>query len=636
MLKKITSFIILFTVLFILSKTFSTNVYAENEFIVDTNVDYNIGDTGITRVSHNTTLENAFPTIYATSYTLTLENIDPTDIKAYQGNKELITEEITKDNITLIKVYFDDNLIGKGKSRNFSINFNVDDVASRTGEVWEISIPRLSDESAFRDYTATIYVPADFGLESYISPDPLTRNESESSHVYTFNKDAIKDSPIQIGFGEFQVFVFKLSYHLENPLNEFAETTIPLPPDTAFQKVYYELISPEPSKTTRDADGNWIATYKLKPRERVDVHAHGSVQIFAAAHNSLTPTKRSLGNNLLGNEYWQVDSEIISSIASTLNGPKEIYDYVVDTLSYDYERVRPNVQRMGAKEALNNPSSAICMEFTDLFIALARASGIPAREINGYAYTENPEIQPLSLVSDVLHAWPEYWDEATSAWTPVDPTWGDTTNGLDYFDKLDLRHFTFVIHGEDPSKPYAPGSYKLGPNPQKDVYVNFGKLPTERSPDINLSASVSKNFPYLNTVVSLEVRNEGPTALYNTTPVLHTDGQTESLDTIDFLPPFSSKEVEVKIPFSFLGVNTPETIIIEVDSEKVEVPSYKSMVILNSLIMVFLSFSVIVVILLLVIRFRKRTKPTNEKTKKDIPEKPEENNKQERLPENSS
>ena len=636
MFKKFTNALILIVIFFTLTTIFFSNVYAEKEFIVDTNVDYKISGTGITRVSHNTTLENAYPTIYATSYTLTLENIDPTNINAYQGNKELKIEEITKDNITLIKVKFNDNLIGKGKSRNFSINFDVNDVASRTGEVWEISIPRLSNESAFRDYTTTIYVPTDFGLESYITPEPLTRNESDSYHVYTFNKETIKDSPIQIGFGEFQVFVFKLSYHLENPLNEFAETTIPLPPDTAFQKVYYELVSPEPLKITRDADGNWIATYKLKPRERLDVQAQGSVQIFAAAHNSLTPTKKSLENNLLGNESWLADNEKIISIASTLNGPRDIYDYVVSTLSYDYERVRPNIQRMGALEALNNPNSAICMEFTDLFIALSRASGIPAREVNGYAYTENPEIQPLSLVSDVLHAWPEYWDEAAGAWTPVDPTWGNTTNGLDYFDKLDLRHFTFVIHGEDPSRPYPPGSYKLGPNPQKDVYVNFGKLPTERSPDIKLSAGVSKNFPYLNTVVTLNIRNDGPIALYNITPLLHTDSQTERLDRIDFLPPFSTEEVEIKIPFSFLGINTPETIIIEVDSEKVEVPSYKSMVIINSLIMVFLSFSVVVVILLLIIRYRKRSLSKNENTKDGIPEKPEENSQQGKLPENSS
>ena len=517
MFKKVITILITFLALILISTQLSLPAYAENEFIIDANVDYKVNNDGITEISHNTTLENAFSTIYATSYTLALENINTSNIRAFQGNTELTVEETKKDNLTLIKVIFPNNLIGKGKSRIFSIVFEADDFASRTGEVWEVSIPRLANSDSFRDYNATVYVPTSFGFESYISPDPITKNENKDYRIYTFSKDLIKDSPIQAGFGKFQIFNFKLNYHLENPLNEFAETTIPLPPDTSFQKVYYETIDPLPKDIKRDPDGNWLATYKLKPRERIDVSASGNVQIFSSEHTVFVRSEENLQNNLVGNEFWTVDSEIITSIAQTLNGPKEIYDYVIDTLSYDYERVRPNIQRLGAQEALKNPTSAICMEFTDLFITLSRASGIPAREINGYAYTENPEIQPLSLVADVLHSWPEYWDETRGVWIPVDPTWGDTTDGLDYFDKLDLRHFTFVVHGEDASKPYAPGSYKLGPNPQKDVYVSFGKLPSKRDAVVNLDANVSKNFPYLNTVVTLSIENEGPIALYDVT-----------------------------------------------------------------------------------------------------------------------
>ena len=139
---------------------------------------------------------------------------------------------------------------------------------------------------------------------------------------------------------------------------------------------------------------------------------------------------------------------IIIDEAKNLKTAKGIYDFVSTKLKYDYERVKPNVERLGAVNALNNPNSAICMEFTDLFIALARAAGIPAREVNGFAYTENPKIQPLSLVNDVLHAWPEYYDYEKGVWIPVDPTWASTTGGVDYFNKLDLRHFTFVMHGK--------------------------------------------------------------------------------------------------------------------------------------------------------------------------------------------
>ncbi|NCC70435.1 hypothetical protein EOM09_02540, partial [bacterium] len=44
---------------------------------------------------------------------------------------------------------------------------------------------------------------------------------------------------------------------------------------------------------------------------------------------------------------------------------------------------------------LNLPNSSICTDFTDLFITLARAKGIPAREVQGFAYTNNSKIKPI-------------------------------------------------------------------------------------------------------------------------------------------------------------------------------------------------------------------------------------------------
>ena len=419
------------------------------------------------------------------------------------------------------------------------------------------------------------------------------------------------------------ILSFKLSYHLENPLNDYAETTIPIPPDSAFQKIYYESIDPLPASIDMDSDGNWIATYKLKPRERIDVNVTGSVQIFSKEREFNTPSEEVLSNNLESNEFWTHDDPNIIAISKTLNTPKDIYDYTVNSLSYDYERVRPNIQRLGAIKALEHPDSAICMEFTDLFIALSRASGIPAREVNGYAYTENPEIQPLSLVADVLHAWPEYWDSERQAWIPVDPTWGDTTSGINYFDKLDLRHFTFVIHGGDPVKPYAPGSYKLGPNPQKDVYVNFGKLPDEKEANIDLSAIVSRKFPYFDSVIKVTIDNKGPTALYNVSPSIITNLGENDAENIEFLSPFSKKDVYIKIPFSFLGLNTPDNVSIKVQDSVVEVSSYKTIVIINSMIILFLIFTLIIVILLLAFKLKGRAGTKNENTQSGEPKQTE-------------
>ena len=578
------------------------DIYAQEEFIIDVNVNYNVQNTGITKVTHTITLENALSNLYAQSYLLNLENIDPINPVSFEGNKQLALTRTEKNDTVSIQVNFDDAVVGKGKVRTFTISFEESNFASRTGEVWEISIPRLSESNNFRSYNINLVVPSSFGKEAYISPDPISIDVEENMISYRFNKVGIQKTGITAGFGKFQVFSFSLNYHLENPLNKTASTEIAIPPDTAFQKIYYDSINPAPEEVYLDEDGNWLAVYILDPRERIDVIAMGTVQIYANPRKIQTFTSETLQNNLKETEYWQVNDPQIQNLAGTLRTPKAIYDFVSTNLSYSYDRVKPNVARYGASKALTNPNDAICMEYTDFFIALVRAAGIPAREINGFAYTENPEIQPLSLVADVLHAWPEYWDEQKQVWIPVDPTWGSTTGGVDYFSKLDLRHFTFVIHGTDDTMPYPPGSYKLGPSPQKDVFVNFGQLPEERISSPEISAKVKNSLPFMHTQVSVVIKNPGPTALYNMEPAIFFDEILAERTIIPVLPPYASYEFKTLIPFSFLGTNTPEKVVVTAANTKVLIPSNKTQVIIYNLLAIFFVFSLIIAVVVIKIK----------------------------------
>ncbi len=578
------------------------NVFAQEEFLVDVGVNYEAQTNGVTQVTHTITLENAVSNLYAKSYLLTLENINPQKAVAYEGNTSLELIQTEKDNIVSLQVNFADAVVGKGKSRTFNISFEEDSFATRTGEVWEISIPRLSEENNFRSYQVSLAVPTSFGNEAYMSPEPLSVKQGDDLTTYYFDKASIQKSGITSGFGQFQVFSFSLSYHLENPLNKTAKTEIAIPPDTAFQKVYFDSITPEPETIEIDEDGNWLALYNLKPRERIDVTAVGSVQIFASPRQVQTYSSEFLQTNLNETEYWQVNNSQIQDLGKRLGTPQAIYNFVTNNLSYNYDRVKPNVSRYGATAALNNPNDAICMEFTDLFIALARAAGIPAREINGYAYTENPEIQPLSLVADVLHSWPEYWDSQKNAWIPIDPTWGSTTGGVDFFNKLDLRHFTFVIHGTSANTPYPPGSYKLGPSPQKDVFVSFGQLPKERISKPEINARVTGGLPFANTKILVTISNPGPTALYDLSPTTYFDGILAETTHVSALPPFASIEFTSHIPFSFLGTQTPEKVTIVAGDTEVEIPGNKTQVIIYNLLALFFVLAIVVVFVLFKLR----------------------------------
>ena len=594
MFKKIIFILTFFFLLFF----FGSNVSAEGEFFIDSEVSYEVNETGITTVKNSITIENVISNIFATSYTFSFENIDPQNPRATYQGKSLALESKKEDDKNILTLKFDDSVVGKGAKRTFDLVFEEDSFATRTGEVWEIAIPRLSQPSSFRSYKVLLSVPLSFDKEAYISPKPTSTGFVGVRKIYSFSSPDQLASGITAAFGKFQVFSFTLNYHIENPLAQEAESAVAIPPDTSFQKVYYQVFNPKPSGITQDADGNWLASYVLAPRQRIDIQVSGSVQIFSEARPYPKPNNLVLSQNLKESEFWQISDPGVLKLAKDLATPRAIYDYVSKTLRYDYERVKPNVERLGAKDALENPQSAICMEFTDLFIALSRAAGIPSREVNGYAYTENPEIQPLSLVADVLHAWPEYWDGKKQIWVPVDPTWG-STSGIDFFSKLDLRHFTFVVHGADPQKPYPPGSYKLGPNPQKDIFVSFGQMPeiTEEDPRVTFE-SYSKIPLFGMRYITITTANPNLSSIDNLDTKVFFDDKEKLAKNIDLIPPLGEEKTEVTVPFSFLGSYSPENISVSVSGKKTVFAGFKRQDIIYQLIVIF-SLSILIVVIFL-------------------------------------
>lgn len=580
MLRKFLLGIVLFLFIFF---EFYINTYADENFIIDSKVTYSIQESGITLVSNEIQLENLVSEIYATSYYLELNNIKPLNVKAYHNTHQFDSDVKQEENKTTITVNFDDAMVGKGKIRDFIVSYEVDGLAVRTGEIWEISIPRTLEDANYKNYTLQLNVPTSLGEEAYMSPIPLSTSTIDGNRIYTYDDKDLLNLGISAGFGNFQVFSFTLNYHLENPLNKIAQAEIAIPPDTAYQKMFYEVVSPKPKNVILDSDGNWLASYELNPKQRLDVVVGGSVQIFSGPRPFLKYPEEVLQNNLKGTKFWQVDDVNIKTLATRLKNPYDIYDFVSKNLTYDFDRVSPNTTRLGAKAALENPESAICTEYTDAFIAIARAAGIPSREIDGFAYTENPDIQPLSLVSDVLHAWPEYWDAQRGVWVPIDPTWASTTGGVDYFKKLDLRHFTFVIHGQDDNYPFPPGSYKLGPSPQKDVFVNFGQLPAKKISIPEIIVSFKNNFGILNKKIAVEVDNPGPVGLYNTKAVVLFDENAAQTKEFDILPPFSNTRFYVYMPLGIFGNRAPEKVTLTFGDQTISLPTNKNLIIITNL-----------------------------------------------------
>jgi transglutaminase-like putative cysteine protease len=567
----------------------ANSAYAQKQFDVTADVLYEFSQNGSADITHNISIKNLEKYSYASSYKLLLKNTKTIDPVAFDGDRQLSVIKADTAEGVVLQVDFDEAAIGAQSVKNFSINYKSDDFAIRTGEVWELSIPRLHDGNNFDSYRLTLKVPKSLGERAYISPDPIENRDNLEFYQFIYDKESLKEAGVTAGFGEFQFFTFTISYHLENPLNKQAEVEIALPPDTSIQKMFYDTIKPVPESVRIDQDGNWLAKYTLNPRQRVDVVASGDVQIFATPRSLLPLSQEAYLNSTSPTKYWQSDDNLIKELAGNLKTPENIYEFVVEKLNYDYQRVRPNVDRLGAVEALANPNNAICMEFTDLFIALARSAGIPAKEANGFAYTDNSEVKPLSLVADVLHSWPEYWDNDSKTWIPIDPTWGDTTGGVDYFNKLDLRHFTFAYHGKDPTMPYPPGSYKLGPNPQKDIFVNFGEYPEDKKQKLEIYSEVVSKVPLINKKVIVRIRNTGSSAIYNLSPQIEFDDKIVNTMLVDALVPYSVFEMETEIPFSLFARKTPNEIKITASESEVVVKTNKQSIVIQNILVLFLT-----------------------------------------------
>lgn len=600
---KILVFLNFFLLLNFLKFISPEKIFADESFFVDAKIEYKFSEEGKANVTNTITIQNKEDYLYAQSFVFTISGLNPQNIKAFEGGVKLPLFRETKDGETILKINFPEPMVRKKTLRTLVITYEDNSLASKRGDVWEIVIPRLSNPEEFRKYLIELNVPKTFGDEAFLFPE-ASRLNKDGRISYFFEKDDLKNSTISLVFGKSQFYSFSLTYHLKNSSFLPGEVQIAIPPDTSYQKVYIQKIDPAPKNVFADEDGNWMASYRLMPRLKKDVKVEGVIQVFAKPLK-ITPNTSVPSFNLNQTQYWQTGDPEIKRISSKLKNPEEIYYYVINALSYDYNRVSPDTQRLGAIEALRNPTKATCTEFTDLFIALARASGIPAREINGFAYSENPNLQPLSLVTNVLHSWPEYWDETKSTWVAVDPTWGATAN-TDYFEKFDLKHITFVIHGKDPVLPNAPGTYKFGDDPKNDILVEIGKVPEKPKENIQINIRPVNILPFFKQTFKITIQNIGNTAFYNLETSVNINDKLLSSFSHQIVPPFAKIEKQIDVPTGFLASKFPDRLGVNTYKSEFYLPLDKKSIIFSQLLGILLILFIILSFIFIIYISKKR------------------------------
>ncbi|GFO65415.1 hypothetical protein GMPD_33340 [Geomonas paludis] len=105
--------------------------------------------------------------------------------------------------------------------------------------------------------------------------------------------------------------------------------------------------------------------------------------------------------------------QITAGKKGTLGKARAVYDWVVDNTKRD-----PNVPGCGVGnvQATLAARSGKCADISTLYVALARAAGVPAREVFGLRLGRPGQTD----ISNGHHCWAEFYLPGTG-WVPVDP-----------------------------------------------------------------------------------------------------------------------------------------------------------------------------------------------------------------------
>ncbi|MGI6066709.1 MAG: S-layer homology domain-containing protein [Bacillota bacterium] len=297
---------------------------------------------------------------------------------------------------------------------------------------------------------------------------------------------------------------------LKNPTQDtIRNIRVTIPLMNKNQPVYQELIGEEfnlwPEKIITSQAGTRQGLFTIPaiyPGQKVTLRQKYAVRNYAV-NFYIEPGKVSADyNNYQGisDSYLKPETKIESNHPSIIKYAKEVAKdvtnpYIISqklfadiNLFMTYKSDSANAYK-GALNAIRT-GEGVCEDYTDLFVASARALGIPARWKSGYLYLpkeyNNPPYIKENGTLDITlmrHTWPEFYLPEIG-WVVLDPTFTykirsgkreEKAVDWDKFARIESssRHIFFSYGNHDDS--YIEYKY-TGPKPQLQFaeYMEFG------------------------------------------------------------------------------------------------------------------------------------------------------------------
>ncbi len=274
---------------------------------------------------------------------------------------------------------------------------------------------------------------------------------------------------------------YDINLSIQGPLPEKfkLQTTIAqIQSQNPFQLVKKAEVYPAVYRNTLDEEGNlylvFDQTYSPVPQD-----FHFQVRYEVEVQETRWPLEDGNGPMIQGytdpENYLESNAALIVTLCKKITGGMKtplkkalaIYNYIGDQFRFTGN----DSDDHGALFALSKMGGD-CTEFTDLYVALCRAAGIPTRWIEGV--TANPD--PVTP----KHDWAESYFPGMG-WVTVDPTWGRTlANRSRYFAFWPRTHIV-VTRGRNllmlNNHHYSTWPYRYWGNAPKVVGVAKWTIP---------------------------------------------------------------------------------------------------------------------------------------------------------------
>jgi hypothetical protein len=421
--------------------------------------------------------------------------------------------------------------------------------------------------SIFNTTTRSIVIkyPKDMG-EPLWSSDPIQNIKAvEDRYVVLIEKP--QNPKLSIVFGEKLLYKFDINKVFSNSLKDRNQTfEIYVPSDTPTQTIIWEEISPSPTSSLKDEDGNYILKYLLKPGETADCKISG----YILKTEDLETTEETSSFLTQKTGYWSItnntefrrintflerkglvlppnfeDVEMLEDSQKELFY-KYIYQYVIERLNYNEEILLgiESSSRIGAQTLTEAPNNASNIDYSDFYIALLRNYNVPSRLVVGYISNIT------GYTSDgFYHHWVEYLDTNKNKWVTTDP-FLEEYFGKNLYGSPFLDHITIIRRGKSAVAPklsfFQDTDFIVKAETSKDILPRF----TIDSEFVIEDFDITK--PYARGL--LKLRNEGNIALNN---IIISNSNIENLTK--YTDPVKNMQSDILLPKeeNYLQFNIP-------------------------------------------------------------------------------